>query len=319
MKVLVTGASGFIGSHLCEDLVGRGYEVRAMVRKTSNRQWLEGLKIELVYGDMNDPASLKESVQGVEAVFHSAAVVRGGKKGDFLRINYEGTSKLARIAADAGVKRFILFSSMAAAGPGRGEGLLNELRMPMPVSEYGRAKLAAENAVLELKDRMKVVILRFSAVYGPRDRDGLILWRTFARGWAPVLGGTFSLIFVADAVRAAVLALEKDVPSGAIYFISDGNCYNYDTVVQEWEKITSRKLRRVKLPPKFIFLLLAQIYSWWKREETIFNPDKIREICQECWVCENKRAEKELGFKPEYDLGRGGEITLKWYKEKGWI
>ncbi len=317
-RVLVTGANGFIGSHLCEYLVHQGYQVRALVRKTSNREWLEGLPVELFFGDLTSPDTLKDAVAGVQAVLHTAAVVRARRQEDFVRVNYEGTKALAWLAVEAGVEHFVLFSSVAAAGPGSPDRPLDETRTPMPVSNYGRAKLAAENAVLELKERMQVVLLRFPAVYGPRDRDGLMLWRTFARGWAPVLGGTFSLIYVADAVRAAVLAMERDVPSGAIYFVSDGNCYNYDMIAREWERITGKRLRRLRVP-LVLGMLAARIYSWLKREGTIFNPDKVRELSQECWVCENRRAETELGFKPEYDLCRGGEITLRWYKERGWI
>jgi nucleoside-diphosphate-sugar epimerase len=318
MKVLVTGASGFIGSHLCADLVTQGYEVRAMVRKTSNRQWLEGLAVELVYADLNDPDTLTAAVQGVDGVMHTAAVVRSVRKQDFLRVNYLGTQTLAGISAAAGVKSFVLFSSVAAAGPVKADERLDATRTPRPVSDYGRAKLAAENAVLEFRDRMKVVILRLPAVYGPRDRDGLMLWRLLNRGWAPVFGGIFSLVFVSDAVRAAVRALEKPVPSGAIYFISDGNCYNYQAIAEVWEKITGRKVRRIKVP--FLAgLLFARFYSWLKREGTIFNPDKIRELYQECWVCADPRAKQDLSFEPEFDLCRGGEITLRWYKEKGWI
>ncbi|MGB9742477.1 MAG: NAD-dependent epimerase/dehydratase family protein [candidate division WOR-3 bacterium] len=318
MKVLVTGASGFIGSHLCAYLIAQGYQVRAMVRKTSSRQWLEGLELELVYADLSDEGSLAQAVEGVDGVMHTAAVVRAGSRDELRRINYEGSERLARVSAAAGVKSFVLFSSVAAVGPVRATERLDGSRTPSPVSDYGRAKLAAEKAVLEFRDRMKVVILRLPAVYGPRDRDGLMLWQTLNRGWAPLIGGLFSLVFVSDAVRAAVLALEKPVPSGAIYFISDGNCYNYEAVAREWERITGRRVRRIKVP--FLAgLIFARIYSWLKREGTIFNPDKIRELYGECWVCADPRAKEDLGFEPEFDLCRGGEITLRWYKEQGWI
>jgi len=289
-----------------------------MVRRTSNLQWLEGLKVQLTYGDLNDVSSLTTAVQGVSGVFHTAAVVRAKNGEEFRQVNYEGTKALTRVAADAGVKSFVLFSSVAAVGPVKAGEVIDVTKSPEPVSDYGRAKLAAENAVLEFQKLMKVVILRLPAVYGPRDRDGLLLWQTFQKGWAPVFGGSFSLVFVGDVVRAAVLALEKPIPSGAIYFISDGNCYNYEAVAREWEKITGRKVNRIKVP--FLAgLIFARMYSWLKREGTIFNPDKIRELSQECWVCADPRAKTELGFEPEFDLCRGGEITLRWYKEKGWI
>lgn len=317
-RVLVTGASGFIGSHLCAYLLERGYEVKGMVRKTSNLRWLEGLKLNLVYGDLGDEDSLEEAVKGVEAVFHTAAVVRSRKGRDFVRINYLGTKTLAEKAAGANVKKFILFSSVAAAGPVRRGEVLEEKMEPKPVSDYGRAKLLAEKAVLDFKEKMGVVILRFPAVYGPRDKDGLLFWRALKKGWAPVMGGTFSLIYVLDAVKAAVLAMESDVPSGSVYFISDGNCYTFEHIAREWERITKRGLRLVRVP-FFLGFVAAWCNSWLKREGTIFNPDKVKELCQECWVCSDRKARLDLRFEPEYDLSRGGEITINWYKEKGWL
>ncbi len=318
MKVLVTGANGFIGSHLCEFLLQNGYQVRALVRKTSNLEWIKHLNLELVYGDLLDPTSIKSAVSGINAILHTAAVVRAKRKTDLIRVNQEGTSVLVEQAILAGVKKLLLFSSIAAIGPVRTGELIDETKTPAPVSNYGRAKLAAENTLLALQEKINVVILRFPAVYGPRDRDGLMLWRTMQSGWAPMLGGTFSLIYVTDAVRAALLALKTDLPSGTTYFISDGRCYTFRALADTWEKITGKKVRTIRVP-FLIGLVIALFYSWLKREGTIFNPDKIREMCQMCWVCSSERTRKDLGFEPEYDLCRGGEITLRWYKEKGWM
>ncbi len=318
MRVLVTGASGFIGSHLCERLVGAGYAVRAMVRPTSNRQWLEGLPVEFCVAQLEDERSLAEAVEGVEVVFHSAAVVRARRGEDFLRVNYDGTRRLAEVAVHAGVRRMVLFSSLAAAGPGPRGGTVNEKEAPAPMSDYGRAKLAAERALVELKEKIEVVVLRFPAVYGPRDRDGLLLWRMFQRGVVPVLGRTFSLIYVRDAVKAAALAGTKRVASGATYFISDGVCYSYSVLAQVWQEVTGRRVVCVRVPG-IVALLFARVNNWLAREGTIFNPDKVRDLCQECWFCFDERAGRELGFYPDYDLRQGVRETLNWYREKGWL
>lgn len=312
MRVLVTGANGFIGSHVCEALVARGYEVRALVRKTSNLKWIEGLPLSLVYGSLEDEGSLQAAVDGVRMVFHTAAALRARSPEEFLRVNRDGTARLLQVAVNAGVKRLILFSSVAAAGPVRGGEFLG------PVSDYGRAKLAAERVVLEHRERLHPVILRFPAVYGPRDRDGLILWRTLARGVMPVFGGRFSLIYVRDAVRAAVLAGERDVPSGSTYFISDGRSYSYHDLGRVWRELTGKRVVRVRVPRFFAFFL-AGFNQWLKREGSIFNPDKVRELCQGSWVCEDPRVAAELGFQPEYELKRGAEETLNWYREQGWM
>lgn len=318
MKALVTGANGFIGSHLCAALLKRGYEVRGLVRKTSNLKWLEGLELELVYGSLEDEESLSRAVEGVEVVFHTAAVVRARQKADFVRVNYEGTERLVRVAVAAGVKRFVLFSSVAAAGPVQVGRSLSDKEVPTPVSFYGQAKLAAERAVLKYKESLHLVILRFPAVYGPRDRDGLLMWRMFSRGVAPIMGGTFSLVYVEDAVRAAILAGEKSCPSGSVFFISDGNCYSYYELSRVWQEITGKRVLCFRVPKALAFFA-ASLNQWLNREGAIFNPDKVRELCQECWVCTDPRTETELGFKPEFDLRKGAERTLQWYKEKGWL
>lgn len=318
MKALVTGANGFIGSHLCEALLKRGYEVRGLVRKTSNLEWLKGLDLELVYGSLEDEESLSRAVEGVEVVYHTAAVVRARQKADFVRVNYEGTERLARVAVSAGVKRFVLFSSVAAAGPVQTGSSLSDKEDPTPVSSYGRAKLEAERAVLKYKEKVHLIILRFPAVYGPRDRDGLMMWRMFSRGVAPIMGGTFSLVYVEDAVRAAILAGEKSCPSGSVFFISDGNCYSYYELARVWQEITGKRVLCFRVPKAPAFFA-ASLNQWLNQEGAIFNPDKVRELCQECWVCTDPRAETELGFKPEFDLRKGAERTLQWYKEKGWL
>ncbi|MGQ9678259.1 MAG: NAD-dependent epimerase/dehydratase family protein [bacterium] len=318
MRALVTGANGFIGSHLCEALIKRGYEVRGLVRKTSNLEWLTGLNLELVYGSLEDEVSLVHAVEGVDTVFHTAAVVRAKHRRDFVRVNSEGSARLARVSASAGVKRFVLFSSTAAVGPVRpGESLSNK-EIPAPVSIYGRAKLEAERATLEYKEAMRLVILRFPAVYGPRDRDGLLMWRVFSRGVVPILGGTFSLVYVEDAVRAAVYAAEGDCPSGSDFFVSDGNCYNYQQLARVWEEVTKMKVVCFRVP-RFLTFFAAGLNKWLNREGTIFNLDKVRELCQACWVCTDNRTERLLGFKAEFDLRQGAEKTLRWYKEKGWL
>ncbi len=318
MKVLVTGANGFIGSHLCELLLTKGYTVRAMVRRTSNLRWLQGLKVELAYGELEDENSLAPALNEITVVFHAAAAVRAKKGEDFLRVNYTGSLRLAELAARAGVKRFVLFSSVAAAGPVKAGERLSEERTPQPVSEYGRAKLQAEQAVTALREQLHSVVLRLPVVYGPRDQDGLVFWRLLSRGIAPILGGTFSLIYVRDAAQAALLAAERTVPSGSVYFVSDGVCYSYHMLAEEWEKLTGQRVFRIRIPA-WLLHLAAGLNRNLTPAGTIFNPDKVQELGQECWVCSDQRAKTELGFVPEYDLKKGIQETWQWYKEQGWI
>lgn len=319
MLTLVTGANGFIGSHICELLLEKGHRVRGMVRKTSDLTWIRKLDMELVCGDVRDSGSIDKAVDGTDWVFHAAATVRPKDPKDYEQVNYVGAKTMAESCVRAGVKRFVFLSSAAAAGPAAGpESPKTEGEECEPVSRYGRGKLKAEQAVLELKDRLHSVVVRFPAVYGPRDRDSLVLLRNLKRGLRPVFGGTFSVVHVADAAQAAVLAAECGVESGSVYFISDGRSYTYDRMAQVAEKAMSARTVRVKLP-NWAVKAAGQVSEWFSREGAIFNRDKADELTQECWVCSPAKAQKELGFRPKYDLELGLAETIAWYQERRWL
>lgn len=319
MRVLVTGANGFVGSHLCERLLERGFAVRAMVRRSSNLQWIKDLRLEFAYADLCEPATLGAAVQGCEQVFHLGAAIRARDRHEFGRVNVAGTRSLVEVCLKAGVSRFVMFSSMAAAGPASSpEQPVLETQECRPVSEYGAAKLKAEQAVLDERERLHSVVLRFPAIYGPRDRDSLFLWRWVMRGVMPLLGGTFSAIYVADAVRVALLAVERSVESGSIYHVSDGYSHTWEELAGIAERLSGRRLTKVRLPRWFL-LFAASLSEWMSPDSSIFNSDKARELIQECWTCSIERARAELGFEPEFDLARGLAATFEWYRQVGWL
>lgn len=315
----MTGANGFIGSHMCEMLLSRGHAVRALVRETSDLVWLEGLDLELAYGDLRKRETLAAAVEQADWVFHTAATVRPKNQADFERVNYEGTRTLAEVCAEAGVKRFVFFSSAAAGGPAEGpESPKTEEHPSEPVSLYGKGKLAAERALAELAHRLHSVILRFPAVYGPRDKDSLVLLRNLKLGVRPDFGGTFSVVYVKDAVRAAVMAAESDVASGSVFFVSDGQTHGYDEMGKLAAQLLGRSTVRVKVP-EWALQAAAAVSEWLNREGSILNRDKARELAQECWVCSPEKARQEFGFAPEYDLERGMKETVQWYRKQGWL
>lgn len=319
MKALVTGASGFVGSHLCHLLLEQGHAVRAMVRVTSNRRWLEGKPLELAFGDLTDPDALARACAGVDWVFHAGARVMPKDKSEFLRVNHEGTVSLAEAAVRAGVGRFVLFSSIAAAGPAAApDEPQTEDCAARPVSLYGRGKLEAERALAALGGRLQSVILRLPAVYGPRDREVLLLWRQVARGFLALPESVFSLVYVADAVRAALLAAEAPVASASVYFVSDGGCYTCAELCRAAGRVLGRRVRWVKVP-RWLAGLAGRLNDWLSREGSILNSDKARELAHPCWVCSTDRARKELGFEPQFGLERGLRLTFDWYRQEGWL
>ncbi len=319
MNALVTGANGFVGSHLCELLLARGHAVRALVRETSDLVWLGGMDLDFAYGDMRRPETFAAAVQDADWVFHTAATVRPKNPEDFERVNCEGTRLLAEACISAGVKRLVFFSSAAAAGPASGpQQPRTETENPAPVSRYGQSKLKAEQALASLADRLYSVILRFPAVYGPRDKDSLMLIRILKLGVRPDFGGTFSVVYVRDAVRAALIGAEADVASGSVYFISDGHAHDYDELGRLAGQLLGRRTVRLKVPD-WALRSAATVSEWVNREGSILNRDKARELLQECWVCSPEKARHELGFEPEYELSRGLEETIRWYQDHDWL
>lgn len=320
MKVLVTGASGFIGSHLCGALHEAGYAVRAMVRPTSDLSWLAASAPEVAYADLTDPERMRVAVHGTECVLHLGAAVRPRDGSDYERVNVDGTRMLVELSVAAGVRLFVFVSSLSAAGPAGCSGRpLTESEDCRPVSRYGLSKLMAERALLQARDALTAVILRFPVVYGPRDRDVMLgFFKGVRRGLLPCLGGEFSLLYVRDAVQAVQLAIEQRVETGTVYFISDGELHTWMEILSLAERLTGRRVSRLRIP-RWAVPSLAALNELLAREGTIFSRDKARELAHEIWTCSPNRARVELGFEPKYPLKYGLEETLRWYEREGWL
>jgi nucleoside-diphosphate-sugar epimerase len=190
MKALVTGATGFIGSHLCEELAKRGYQVTCLVREKSNLKWIENIDLKLIVGDCKSIDSLFHAVTDIDYVFHLAGLTKACSKNDFFCANTEGTENLIKAVAEKNpkIKRFVYLSSLAAAGPSNNGSPLREDAEPRPVSSYGKSKLEGEKAVLKYKDLIPITILRPSAVYGPRDKDLFVFFKMLKKGIFPYWG-----------------------------------------------------------------------------------------------------------------------------------
>ena len=196
MRTVVTGATGFVGSFLCEHLAGQGHEVTAMVRATSNMRWLEGLNISTARADICDAASLVSVMDGRDVVYHVAGLVRADTRLDFFRVNFEGTQNIARACLEAPnrPRRIVFVSSHAAAGPSPGPEGIDEDSPAVPVSAYGESKFAAERYLAGVKG-MEVVVVRPSVVYGPRDPETLTLFKAVSKlRLRPLPGGGRMLV-----------------------------------------------------------------------------------------------------------------------------
>lgn len=323
---LVTGATGFVGSHAAEALVEAGHDVRCTVRASSDLRWIRDLDVERVELDLADPARLPGALEDVRTVVHAAGVTRAAHPGVFRRVNVEGTLTLARAARDAEVERFVFVSSLAARGPDGADG---------PVSAYGRSKHAAEAGLRAPPRRrtrgaggarrggdLSVVVLRPGGVYGPRDTDLLPLFRMASRGWlaAPTGGSLLQPLYVGDAARAILRAAEGDAPFGP-WPLAEAGRYGWDEVVDGLAAALGRRVRRVPVPGGLFVAAgaVAEAAARVRDRPPDFDRRRARDLARHAWSCDPRPSEEALGWRPRIPLPVGLGRTAAWYREAGWL
>jgi nucleoside-diphosphate-sugar epimerase len=328
MTILVTGGSGFLGSHVIEQLSQAGRGVRALVRKSSDTKFLRTLpNVELFDGAVDDRASLERAVAGVEAVVHSAGLVKARSLEEFMRVNARGTEHLleACLPHKATLKRFVLVSSIAVGGPSDAQGNPVPLDSePRPVTDYGRSKLAAEKAALAQKDQLKITILRPPAIYGPRDREILAFFKSIKLGVLPLLGSPqskLSMTFGPDCARACIRAIDAEVPSGSIFAVDDGAVHTMAELIQEAESaVGKRAFLRIPLPRRVVegAAFMSEAYGKVTNRAVMLTRDKCNELFDQ-WVCDSSNTQRALDWAPSVTFSQGVKRTVDWYREAGWL
>ena len=322
----VTGATGFVGSHLVEGLLERGYQVRCLVRKTSNLRWLSGVKVEYAYGDIADKGSLKGVFEKVDLVFHSAGLTNAKSRKEYFRANAEGTRNLVEACLEQNpeLKRLVYVSSQAAVGPGADESPLNENAPCRPITDYGESKLEGEKIVREHSSQLPITIVRPPAVYGPRDADVLGFFKVASKGFRVSFGkgeSFLSLVYVKDLVEGIIRAAENPKSVGQTYFIADDRVYSWREAFNIIAEVLEKRTIPLRTPRRVVLFLalISESFSGLFGKPATFNTQKAREITQRYWGLDVSKAKAELGFSPRYDLERGAAEAVKWYKEKGWL
>lgn len=324
-RVLITGASGFVGYHLIKEALDNNLEVFAGIRKSSSVAHLKDFDIRYSYPDFDNVDLLKKDLaeNNYDYVVHAAGVTKAITPTEYEHVNAGYTRNLATASAESSnVKKFVLVGSLAAIGPLSDiEGTISEQTPPRPVTAYGRSKLHAENILREIKG-LNYTVLRPTGVYGPRDKDIFIFFQQLVRGIEPYIGRSpqkFSFIYVADLAQAAIKALFKG--DGQIYNLSDGGGYDR----YELGKITKDVLHlsplKFHLPVNFVRFIafIAEKYSSLSRKASALNVEKLNELTAVNWYCDIEKAKKELGYLPRYDLATGVAETLLWYKANNWL
>ena len=323
MKALVTGSTGFIGSHLVEGLAQRGAQVRCLVRRTSDLKWLRGLPIEFVYGDCNDKDSLKEAVKGVDQVFHLAGVTKAIDPKTYFEVNGLGTDNLIHACLENSphLQKFIYLSSQAAAGPCCDERGKKESDECEPISPYGRSKRMGEKLAIEHAHQLPLLILRPSAVYGPRDKDFYFLFKLLSKRIKPCLSGRLSLCYVQDIIQAILLASESPESGGEIFFLSDGHDYRMDEVGHIFAQAMGVSPLSIPIPKWFIFGVasFSEHLSKLFGRPSLISKGMAEQMVQENWRCDITKARTVLGFEPRIHLAQGAKLTVDWYRKENWL
>jgi 2-alkyl-3-oxoalkanoate reductase len=324
MRVLVTGASGFLGGWIAEQLLAAGHEVRALVRPSSNTKHLAALKsVELVQGGMDDEKSIYAAVLGVEAVIHSAGLVKARNQAEFERTNVAGTRLMIEATRAHGVKRFVLVSSLEATGPSP-DGEPVPVTQERPVTAYGRSKLLGEKEVLKHRDDVHITILRPGAIYGPRDVEIFEAFKSVSRGLKPTFAkghARGSFIYAQDCAELCVRALSSPAPSGSIFHAVDNTPLTQLEFFDRVEKALGKKaLLNVSLP-KFLLKGVSygvQAFGQLSNRAVMLTPEKAEMLLMH-WVADSREAQVALQWQPLVSMERGCAQSVQWYREQGWL
>ena len=316
--LLVTGGTGFVGSHLLEELASRGIATRALVRRPLPER-LHGTSVEACAGDLRTGSGLSEALAGVSGVVHLAGCTKALRRSDYHDGNVLATRNLVEAAKGRSL-RFVHISSLAAAGPGSG---VREDDPPNPVSEYGRSKLQGEQTV-----RASIpgaVIIRPPVVYGPRDTDVFQIFKSVAQGFsAEIAGGDrwFSSIYVKDLVLGLLAALELPAAAGRTYYLAHRKSATWSDLTGIVARAMGRPAPRVIRVPMGVAHAVGACAELWSRctgRPGIISRDKILEARFPAWTCDPSRAFRELGFEAATSLEEGVAGALAWYREAGWL
>jgi len=327
MTVLVTGATGFVGRHVAEELARAGRAVRCLARPAAETSHLEAAGFEVVRGEMLDQESLNAAVRGVDAVVHVAGLISARSFTEMRGVNVEGVTRIATACArtkDA-PRRFVLISSLAASGPSRAGRAVLEDDPPRPISRYGLTKLLGERAARRaLPPSVPLTVIRPPAVYGPFDRGIHGFFDAASRGVSLRIGTAprrVSIVHGEDLAVGVRLALDADVAAGRTYFVADPGACTIDELLARICAAVGRRAVRVRVPEPALRVLgaLAEEVARWRGERPLFSRDKVAEFLAPGWVCDPGRAMRELGWRPARPLDEGLAATARWYRERGWI
>ena len=323
---VVTGANGFVGSHLVDLLLENNYIVHCITRKSSDLKWLKGKDVQIFDSGLIDKDGLRKAFQGADYIYHVAGVVKSKKPEGYFLGNVETTRVLLETAVEFKntIKKFLIVSSQTAAGPSYNGKVITEDDPCNPITTYGRSKLAEEKLAKSFMNLLPITICRAPAVFGERDTEIFIFFRTFNKGLMTTIGfdkKLISLIYVKDLVKGFMLASESEKSSGQTYFISSEKYYTWGEIGEITSKALGNKPVKIRVPHSVVYTIaaIAQFIAMFSRMPATLNIEKARDFTRKAWICDTGKAIRELNYRQSIPLEEGIKRTCDWYKQQGWL
>ena len=325
--VVLTGATGFVGSHLADHLFQKGYEVHCIVRKNSNLQWLHNKNIHCHDVGLTQTAPLQNIVEQADYIYHVAGTVRGITAQDYYNGNVIPTFHLLEAAQKYGkrLKNMVVISSLAAAGPTVANRPLTEKDTVRPISWYGESKWQQEQLCHQYMDTLPLTIIRPPAVYGPRETDIFLIFKAAQRGVILQVGlvgsQQLSLVHVRDLAEGISTAAEHRLAVGQTFFMGSMAHYTLEDMQQYIEQALGKKVVQIRVPNWTIHSAARAATYWASRTQrpSILSLDKAKELTAEAWTCSSEKATQLIGYRPQISLATGIAQTIAWYKKAGWL
>ena len=324
--VLITGANGFIGSHLVDSLLSLDCNVHCLIRKSSNLRWLSSPKIQFHFVDLADPDFKIPDLPSIDYLFHCAGLTKARSRKEYFDINSTVCSSLYEQCMNYkdSIKGIVHLSSLAAAGPGKDGQLVDEATALNPITFYGQSKRAGEEVALKYSASLPIKVIRPPVVYGPREENLYTFFKLVKKGWGLQIGRSskkLSLIYVADLVQAMVAVCDPRSSQKKIYFVTDGETYSWHEVAKAAADKMNVSMKALKIPESILvpIAIFFEALAMFSAKPALFDRQRMIDIRQSCWAASPENFFSDFDFTPQFNLTAGLAHTLDWYVQQKWL